>query len=861
MSSPRVLPESYRFGTFELCVSQRRLLDAGQDVRLGTRAIDLLLVLVERAAMVVPREQLLDLVWSGAMVEENNIAVQVTAIRKLLGRNAIVTEPGRGYRFVLSVEVGSKPPEPQDPVPAVAPEMSLLDRVPIALPAWRLPSANPHLVGRDSDVDELSQELRQHRLVSVVGPAGIGKTALALTVAHKQRMLMRNGVAWIELSAVETPDQVLPSIGEAFGLQLSSGEEGLATLQAHLKDMHVLFVLDNVEHLAASVGALVNQLLMATEQVRFMMTGQTALKVFGERILPLNALSVPSASSTAEEALRHGAVALFVDQAQALDRRFALTDRNIGRIISICQELDGIALAIKLAALRLPMFGVNELSARLSNRFKLLRGDELGAPPRQQTLRAAMDWSHSLLSPIEQVVFRRFGVFAKGFTMELACAVAQDDEINAVAIEEALQKMVDCSLVQPSNEGDVLRYRLLATTRDYALLKLADAGEEQPLRRQHAAVLRALLAHPSRTEAHVLWLARCKAEIDNLRTALDWCLWYDGNAAVALLAEAVEVFGELQLFEEAREIYRACESMLNDGLPVQLLARHSLAHAQLLFDNHPAGARDLMLQAVALYRTAGDMKQLSLALGQAIPMLSFMSTSASRALLDEQAKIEPPSTGSQLRRLRYMGEAIVQMQEGEKARARKSVHIALASPRAGSLPEWVLSGAADPGGELHDFDIAMKASGALGAGVPRLHRLHVLAHLVAALLENDCLMEARAVLSELMRTSRHMGWEGINQWADLFACLAAKEFRHADAARLLGYAERVAGAPDRRLPALVAIRQQVTGMIWAGLEASTVSDLIDQGTHMAQDIACRLAMQPPGGHGRSQIHPLMPTEV
>ena len=410
---------TYRFDRIEVRPVKRQLLIDGQPTLLGARAFDVLLALIERRDRVVTKNELLDLVWPGLVVEENNLQVQVSTLRKLLGTHSIATIPGRGYRFALPEVVGRVD---STPIAAGAPPASL------DLP----PAADSVLIGRDHDLDQLTTLLRQHRLVTVLGAAGVGKTALAQALAGAA-VGQSSIVAWVELAPLTEPALVPGAIARALQLPLAGTDVETALIRA-VKPLDALLVLDNAEHLVEPLARLVPRLLASAPSLRLLVTSQAPLKLDGEWLFRLDPLSCPLDGATPDQALTHGAVALFVAQAEAAGCRFSLDDANVGTVIDICRRLDGVALAIKLAAARLPLLGLAGLQTGLAQSLKILGGGTRDAVGRRhETLRAAFDWSHALLAPPEQVVFRRLGVFVGGFTLEAARAVCADERLDDTA--------------------------------------------------------------------------------------------------------------------------------------------------------------------------------------------------------------------------------------------------------------------------------------------------------------------------------------------------------------------------------------------------------------------------------------------
>ena len=361
---------------------------------------------------------------------------------------------------------------------------------PVASARGTAPPAPPALVGRDEDLAELLRAMGESRIVTILGPGGIGKTALAAVAAHRVGAARPDGVWWVDLAAISEPTLLSSAVGQTLGVPVA-GRDPLAALVRGLAPRQALVVLDNAEHLVDAVAALVSALARGAPQLQLVVTSQTALHVDGEWLFRLGALDIPEPGVPAEDALAHGAVALFAAQARAADRGFAVTDANVDTVIELCRRLDGVALAIKLAAARLPLLGLAGVLARLGERFRLLAGGSRDAPSRQQTLRAALDWSYGLLPAHEQAVFRRLGVFVGSFDPELAAhAVAEDGQDHWLAVD-TLAALVDRSLVVVE-AADAGRCRLLDSAREYALMQLDARGERAAA---HARVADAMLAH------------------------------------------------------------------------------------------------------------------------------------------------------------------------------------------------------------------------------------------------------------------------------------------------------------------------------------------------------------------------------
>ena len=479
-------------GRFELRPASRELLEDGRPVALGARAFDVLQVLVEHRERIVTKHELLDLAWPGVVVEENNLQVQVSTLRKVLGPLAIATIPGRGYRLTLE-EAPKRGPvsEPTSPTATGGSEPTVGDLDSLRMAATNLPTRQAALIGREEDVRAVEDLLAKQGLVSIVGTGGIGKTRLALAVAFGQRAAFADGVWWVDLASINDRNMVPNAVAHAVGITSAVERPTVVLLVSVLRRSRSLLVLDNCEHLLEPVAQMVEALLGECPELHFLVTSQEPLKLAGEQPYRLSPLAVPREDEPVDE--RTAAVALFVARAQTHDRRLKFDAAALMTVASICRELDGLPLAIELAAARVPLLGLDGLRARLRERVNVLTGGSRTTLRRHQTLRAAIDWSHALLTDDERIVFRRLGVFTGGFSLPLAQAVASDTRIDAWAVLELLSHLVDKSLVATDLRDTAAepRYRLLESTRAYALEQLAAAGEtQQPVAPARAGVAR-----------------------------------------------------------------------------------------------------------------------------------------------------------------------------------------------------------------------------------------------------------------------------------------------------------------------------------------------------------------------------------
>jgi predicted ATPase/DNA-binding winged helix-turn-helix (wHTH) protein len=510
---PTVLPTSadttLRFDHFELNPAERVLRVRGVPVALGSRAFDLLLALAQRHERLVTKQEILDVVWPGLVVEEHNIATQIGNLRKLLGASAIATLPGYGYRLTAQ--------SLNPPVAASLPS-------PIPRPRHNLPDPRTRFIGREAALAELSRLLPSTRLLTLTGIGGCGKTRLALQFARQQLEVFDDGVWFVDLAPLNSAERAAATCAAVLGIREEGDRPLMERLLEHLAARRMLLVLDNCEHLIDGVVALVDVALRVSNGMSILATSREGLGVSGEQIYPVRSLSLPATDDLpavqAAEAVR-----VFVDRARLALPEFEVDASNAAPLAEISRRLDGIALAIELAAARVTMLPVAEISARLDDRFRLLTGGSR-VLPRHQTLHAAMQWSYEQLSPPEQQMLRQVSAFTNGWTLQAAADVAQAaDEYEALTLLTALHDksllVVDRSVV-----GGRPRYRMLETVRQYALERLSECGEVEATRGRHVAHF---IAMAEEAESQVrgpdqdAWMGRFKQEHENLVGALTWC--------------------------------------------------------------------------------------------------------------------------------------------------------------------------------------------------------------------------------------------------------------------------------------------------------------------------------------------------
>jgi len=624
-------PADLAFGRFRISLQRRELLADARPIKLGGRAFDVLMALIEARGAVVSKDALMARVWPSRNVEENALESQIMAVRRAFGddRRLIRTVSGRGYQF--TGELHELFPRP---TASVAAGGGILE-----LPPTNIPEAVFELIGREEELGEILNLAAAHRLVTLTGAGGIGKTTLALALARELRPHSADGVWLVEFSNLADQDLVPAAVAAAVGLELGGGEASAPRVAQALAHRRLLLVLDTCEHVIDAAAAFVEAILRAGSALHIIATSREPLRAEGEWVYAVRPLAVPADDAADEPPLRYGAIRLFMERARAAGADLTPDRKLMTTIAAICRRLDGIPLAIELAAARVVALGVEELATRLDDRFGLLSGGRRHALPRHQTLRATIDWSHTLLVEAERVILRRLAVFAGAFGFQAASVVAASAETAPSQVIDGLSSLLTKSLVAADAGGGVRRYRLLDTTRAYALEKLTESGEREPLARRHAEYYRDLFEQAEaewETRPAAEWLAEYGREIDNLRAALDWAFSHPGEVSVgvALAAAAVPLWMHLSLLEE-------CGSRMADALdafpPERLDTRQEMA-VQLAFGysimiTHRLSekARAALERANALGKALGDLDYQLRALA-CLVVFSRMSADFSPAL-------------------------------------------------------------------------------------------------------------------------------------------------------------------------------------------------------------------------------------
>lgn len=580
------------FGPFLLLARQHVLLRNGEPVSLGSRALYLLIALATRAGELLEKTELIAFAWPKVVVEECNLRAQIVALRRALGDDGnfsyIVTVPGRGYRFVAPVTVQTAGEESLPVLCARTEE-----------PAPPVPSCE--VIGRDSLISSLAEQLLSQRFVTLTGPGGIGKTTVATAVAQRLAHEFKLDTCFVDLAPATTGQWVAGMLASALGIQTVSTEP-LPTIAAALAERRLLLVLDNCEHVLPAAADAVETLLRCAPQCYVLTTSREPLRADGERVHDLAPLEVPDEGTclNASEAMAWSGVRLFVERVRALDPDFVFNDTDVAAVCAICRKLDSNALAIEIAAARVRTFGVQDLVGLLDGSFRLQMTGRRTALARHRTLSATLDWTYSMLSGDEQAMLRQLAVFTGSFTLDAVKAMTASSSLDPRNALPLLESLMDKSLLIAGEAQLLKRYRLLETTRAYALEKLEEHGEVNATSRRHAHYALGVLQEAGQTLDGLspdTWIALYGPESSTIRSALDWAYSASGELplAIELTLGGVPLWLRLSRVSE-------CRTWVDKGLASDAVAPLAVRQRMLL---QTALASVLMLT----YGTGAEMRE------------------------------------------------------------------------------------------------------------------------------------------------------------------------------------------------------------------------------------------------------------
>ena len=830
-----------RFRAWEIRPSERLLLVDGRPTTVGSRAFDLLCVLAARAGQVVTKGELLDAAWPGLVVEENNVSVQVAALRKVLGPGTITTVSGIGYIL------GDTPVDADVPTAASA----------APAPRAALP-AGDELVGRTQELATLREWCRERPLVTIVGTGGVGKTSLARAVVALVAAQDACPIHWVDLTPVRDEIQFLAALGKALGIDAGGYAEARGQLLRALGALEAVVALDNCEQVLTEVAEFVTEARAAAPAVRWLATSQAPLHITHETVYRLTPLEVPQIGVSAIVAAESGAMTLLVRRVVALDPAFALNEAALATAVDLCRQLDGLPLAIEMAAARVATLGLDEVHRQLGQRLRMLK-DVRGTLARHHTLRSMFDWSHELLSPLERKMFRRLHPFEGGFTVALMVRVACDpDEVPAPLDEwqaiDLLDALVDKSFVQRSAESPG-RFFLLENARNYAALQLAEAGEAASVRRRHAHVL-ASWFDSAQVDAGRMpdadWSARYVPERHNVRAGLAWaCAAREPDVLASLTAALAQIDAFAHLGAEVL-LFDLPLHVLGDAMP-SLRAAACLGMCWAHYaDGNRETATELAQRALADFSAIGDADGAYRALAQLIRVYETRPGTQAQAR-ECRERLQAMDGGDVPVRTRLMA-AITLAPSGEESLARlHSLHDmsrnagfdTLAAICRAHLTDRLLI-------ERRFAEAAELAASYIEAGeaLPRARAL-ILNNLAQALIELGRFAEAHAAARAALTALPSL----VAMVIDVFASAALKQGRQADAAVLHGFGDRLRAdrdqAPDLAEAATIAATR---AQLEAAFSAARLEELCRIGAALSSAEALALAFRPSSSEPGTGLH-------
>jgi predicted ATPase/DNA-binding winged helix-turn-helix (wHTH) protein len=819
---------------FRLYPERRTLMSGEAKVELGSRAIALLVVLAENAGRIVNRKHLLERVWQSQVASDSAISSQVSIVRRVLGSDdSIVSVNSQGYVLALPVKPDDDgaPPAPQ------------AQRQSVSLPH---PSANS--VGRTAELDDLATLCLENRLVTVIGPGGVGKTWLAIALGWRLAWDFPGGVHLVDLGPAKDNMAVSGTVAQALGIALQGGDDSPRTLAAAIGRQRMLLIFDSCEYVADPARELIAALLVQAPNLSVLATSQERLGSTNEVAFRLEPLPPADAAT------------LFVARAQAADRRFQQTDRNEPAIAEICRRLDGNPLALEMAAAQVPTLGVEGVRRGLEQqRFRMLDSRKRNGAPRQATLTAMVEWSHGLLDEPDRQVFRRLARFRGSFSREAAVVVAGGEGADEWDIAARLGRLVDTSLLAVE-DGDPPRYRLLETLGVYAAAKLDENGERNETARRHAKYYADLFEHADIARETTLddaWLAEYGPELDNVRAALDWALAEPGRkaTAISLAGSTAQLWTQTELLSEGRRYLDRTVELIDDETPTADAARLLLYAAILWRLADRSRARDLLERSAALYRRVNAPLDLGAALGALGGIHMYFGQYAdAKALLDEARML---LTGSNRRRsmgslMHHLGSFALLTNKPHEARQCFTIVGDLARSRNDKVRENVsLGNLGEVEFSLGAIERAIACAKGAVIGLRALNRQtqlgQALVNLASYLIIHGNDAEARTTADEALSFVRRETGHWPRLCLQIFALIDAIDGRHMAAAQLLGFVNAEFGRTGEiRAPLERRIYDDLAKLLAANVAAGDLKVWAEDGARWNQGQAIEFVISSRG---------------
>lgn len=648
----------YRFGQFEIDAGEGFLRREGEVVPLTPKIFEMLLMLVKNNGRIISKDEIMETIWADSFVEETNLTSNISRLRKILhagDEQFIETFPKRGYRFRADIETSDAEivlnRRVTTRVIQVVEEYDEADELPeYAAALETLPNnlslPTTAIIGREREISEIESFIRRSRLVTLTGIGGTGKTRLAQEIGCRMLSEFADGVFFVALAAVKNAELVLSEIAKIFGVKESGGKKLSAALKNFLREKSMLLVIDNFEQII-SAAPILEELLADAPQIKMLITSRALLHLKPEREFIVPPLALPfdfgfgiwdlglpvkndqlQISNLKSKIEENESIKLFTERARAIKSNFSLTEDNAATVAEICVKLEGLPLAIELAAARIKILSPAQILERLENRLKMLTGGAKDLPARQQTMRGAIEWSYDLLDENDRILFERLAVFVGGFTIEAAESVvlcplsfveesANDKEQRTIDVLNGITSLVENSLlVQTETFGGESRFRFLEVVREYALEKLEAGGEAESIRKNHAAFF---LKLAETAEPQILgkqgakWLTLIEEEHNNFRTAFFWAAAIDAPTAVHLAGALRDFWVLRNQLTEGREWFKTALDRADDA---PAAARFNLfvgLGQTAKFQGDYVAARKAFQEGLTTSRESGDLRQIAVA--------------------------------------------------------------------------------------------------------------------------------------------------------------------------------------------------------------------------------------------------------
>lgn len=735
-------------------------------------------------------------------------------------------------------------------------------------PTHNLPRQLTSFVGRDEVVGEIAGLVASFPLVSIVGTGGAGKTRCAIEVGGNVLNRFPDGVWFVEFAPLTDPSLVAHALAGALRVQETPQRALLATLISFLEQKRLLLVFDNCEHVIAQTRAVIGSLLRDCPKVNVLVTSRESLSVAGERVYRMPPLAIPSRNDLPpEEAMSYGAVALFADRSRAADARFAVTRENVEAVVEICRRLDGLPLALELAAARTTVLSPWQIAERLDKMFELLHANGSATIPRHQTMRTVIDWSYGLLSSSARVLFDRLSVFTGGFALESAIEVCSDQTLAQGDVLELLTSLVTRSLAMVDFSSGDARYHLLESTRQYALEKLDERGEREAMALRHAQACLSMAERLDRewySAYERAWFREAEAELDNWRAALHWALAEKHDVATgrALAGALARVWYSLSPVEGRRWVRAALETVDADT-PPKVVAQLHVADAELCgaLGEYKASFAAAERALKALDETANPLQTARAKQGAGSALGALGRGNEGDVLLEEALATARSLDNRRLAALALGDLGTARSRRGDVAGARLFYAEALATYNALGLERP----AASIAGHLAEVEFASGDAPAALQLAREARRGHEVTHnrrsiandlsnMAAYLIALDRYDDARVQASAALLAAREVKATVLTAYVLQHVAAVAALRRYADPRRADQGHERAAmllGFVDARLNALEAQREyteqqeyeRMTTALNAAFEGDKLRELLALGAEWNEDGAVAMALE------------------